>query len=91
MEASVYSCVDVQDCLNSLDMKKLSEKRMVLESVSGYLFKSEQGKGRMCVNSRSCKLIGFSHQLTLQLEHHSHWEKKISVVACIARRFRSRS
>ena len=61
MEAGVYCHTDIEGAIGTLDYSKASHKKCVIGVVSGYLLKAEKGKGHISLNSRSCKLLGFSH------------------------------
>ena len=56
---AVYCYTDVDTILNNLDYTKENDRRTVIGLVSVYLHKCENNKGRISLDSRSCRLLAF--------------------------------
>ena len=57
LEEGVYAYVDIAAALKSLTKKNAKDRVKCLGLVSGYLKHKQNQKGRMCLDSRSCKLL----------------------------------
>ena len=56
---AVYCYSDMDTLLNKLEYIDADDRRTVIGIVSGYLHKCENSKGRISLDSRSCKLLAF--------------------------------
>ena len=59
MQAGVYAYVDAQTAINKIVRSKKNDLRMVIGVVARWVLKHEPEKGRICLDPRSCKLLGF--------------------------------
>ena len=57
LEEGVYAFVDIEMALAQLDKSNAKDRTKCLGLVSGYLKKKQNQKGRVCLDSRSCKLL----------------------------------
>ena len=53
----VYAYIDVAKALADIDKKETFDRTKCLGLVAGYLKSKDNAKGRMCLDSRSCKLL----------------------------------
>ena len=56
---AVYCYADVDTILKKLNYNEQDDRRAVIGVVSGYLHKCSNSKGRISLDSRSCKLLAF--------------------------------
>ena len=59
LDGYLGEAVFVDTILSNLDYTQENERRTVIGLVSGYLHKCENNKGRISLDSRSCKLLAF--------------------------------
>ena len=57
LKEGVYAYVDIADALKKVDKTQASDRTMCIGLVSGYLKHMQNKKGRMSLDSRSCKLL----------------------------------
>ena len=55
--SAVYCFLDVTTALNSINLPSSEDRRMCLGLISGYMYKAQNQKGRISLDSRSCKLL----------------------------------
>ena len=55
--SAVYCYPDVKTALNTIILSHTDDRRMCLGLVSGYLYKAQNKKDRISLDSRSCKLL----------------------------------
>ena len=57
LKEGVYAYVDIEDALKNIDKTKAKDRTMCLGLFAGYLKHKQNKKGRMSLDSRSCKLF----------------------------------
>ena len=62
MGAGVYAYTDIVSLLDSLNRKLAGTRHIVIGVIYGYLHKVGTPKTRICLDPRSCKLVGFFAQ-----------------------------
>ena len=78
MGAGVYGYTDIVSSLSGLNRKGPDTKKYVIGVIEGYLHGAGTTRTKICLDSRSCKLLVFSHNLLRQLERHLYSGKKIN-------------
>ena len=72
LEEGVYAFVDIQSALAQFDRSNARDRIKCLGLVSGYMKKRQNQKNRVCLDSRSCKLLcifaPFDTEITLPFE-----------------------
>ena len=63
MGAGVYAYTDVTALLNSLNRQLHPTRHVVIGVITGYLMKVGQSRTKVCLDPRSCKLLGFFPQI----------------------------
>ena len=53
----VYAYIDIAKALKDIDTRDSNDRTKCLGLVAGYLRKTDNSKGRMCLDSRSCELL----------------------------------
>ena len=70
LKDGVYAYVDIEDALKNIDKTKAKDRTMCIGLVSGYLKHKQNKKGRMSLDSRSCKLLAIFHHGVREFLHH---------------------
>ena len=65
MGAGVYAYTDIVSLLNWLPRKEPMTKHAVIGVIYGYLDKVSTPRTRICLDPRSCKLLGFFSQFQI--------------------------
>ena len=55
--SAVYCFTDVTSALSSINLPSSEDRRICLGLISGYMHKAQNSKGRISLDSRSCKLL----------------------------------
>ena len=65
MGAGVYAYTDIVSLFGGLNRKMAATRHIVIGVIYGYLHKVGTPKTRICLDPRSCKLVGFFTQFNI--------------------------